>query len=80
MVYTSTLHIINRILIEVISDFQGSKGRKISVLFEGSGDYSNSKSSPKRAPCFLEELSEDERDLVNLQLQQHQDGLRNVGA
>ncbi|XP_062584338.1 serine-rich adhesin for platelets-like [Saccostrea cucullata] len=58
----------------------GSKGRKITVLHEGSGDFSSDTTSPKRAPCFLEEVNGDERDLINLQIRQHQEGLRNVSV
>lgn len=58
----------------------GSKGRKIAVLYEGSGDYSAEASSPKRAPSFLEELTEDEQDLVNLQVQQHLNSQRSVST
>lgn len=42
------------------------------MLYEGSGDYTETTS--KRAPCFLEELTSDEQDLVTLQLDQHQKG------
>ncbi|XP_052691832.1 uncharacterized protein LOC128169804 [Crassostrea angulata] len=53
----------------------GSKGRKITVLFEGGGDYSTDVAAPKRAPSYLEELSADERDLINLQVEQYKRGL-----
>lgn len=60
--------------------FQGSKGRKITVLYEGSGDFSTDVSEPQRAPSYLEELSADEQDLVQQQIHQHQNGKKSVAS
>lgn len=58
----------------------GSKRRKITVLYEGSGDFSTDVSEPQRAPCYLEELSADEQDLVQQQIHQHQNGRKSIAS
>ncbi|XP_062622053.1 uncharacterized protein LOC134283555 [Saccostrea cucullata] len=53
---------------------QGSKGRKITVLYEGSADLTNSNASPMRSPVYLDDLSSDEREIVQQQVVFHEAG------
>ena len=44
------------------------KDRKITILYEGAASLNSPNSSPQRDPCFLEELSKDEAEVVELQM------------
>ncbi|XP_062612437.1 uncharacterized protein LOC134274201 [Saccostrea cucullata] len=47
---------------------KGSNGRKITILYEGSAENQPANASPQRAPCYLQELSTDEAEVVELQM------------
>ncbi|XP_061191719.1 uncharacterized protein LOC133199937 [Saccostrea echinata] len=47
---------------------KGSNGRKITILYEGSAENQSNNASPQRAPCYLQELSTDEAEVVELQM------------
>lgn len=59
---------------------QGSKGNKIHIFYEGSGDTTSEVAEPKIQPCNLNELTPDEQDLVKLQIEQNKRGKVNVGT
>ncbi len=53
------------------------KSRKITVLHEGSGDYGTVSAQPKRQPVYMEGLTDDQVDLILLQMVQHNSGKKN---
>ncbi|XP_048770551.2 uncharacterized protein LOC125676772 [Ostrea edulis] len=49
-------------------DLKGSKGRKISILYEGFAAGYSPDASPQRDPCYFRDLSTDEAEVVELQM------------
>ncbi|CAC5359464.1 unnamed protein product [Mytilus coruscus] len=61
-------------------DEEGSNGRQLSILHEGSGDNTKARVAPKRKPVYLQDLSSDEADLVNLQIANTSRNLMSIGV
>ncbi|CAC5363355.1 unnamed protein product [Mytilus coruscus] len=47
---------------------EGTNGRKITVLYQGSGETPGEAIEPKRKPCFTEDLTVDQTDIVANQI------------
>ncbi|CAG2202782.1 unnamed protein product [Mytilus edulis] len=63
-----------------LSDRQGSNGRHLTILHEGSGDNTEARVAPQRKPLYLQDLSTDEADLVNLQIANTSKNLISIGV
>ncbi|CAG2230603.1 unnamed protein product [Mytilus edulis] len=59
---------------------EGSNGRHLTILHEGSGDNTEARVAPQRKPLYLQDLSTDEADLVNLQIANTSKNLISVGV
>uniref|UniRef100_A0A8W8MJD1 BEN domain-containing protein n=1 Tax=Magallana gigas TaxID=29159 RepID=A0A8W8MJD1_MAGGI len=53
---------------------EGTNGRSVTILYEGSGDYEGH-SSPKRQPCSFEDLTSDQVDIILNQVESAQKNL-----
>lgn len=54
--------------------------KKYKYKCTDSGDFSTDVSEPQRAPCYREELSADEQDLVQQQIHQHQNERKSIAS
>ncbi|CAG2256105.1 unnamed protein product [Mytilus edulis] len=59
---------------------EGSNGRHLTILHEGSGDNTEARVAPQRKPLYLQDLSTDEADLVNLQIANTSKNLISIGV
>ncbi|XP_076108781.1 uncharacterized protein LOC143076797 [Mytilus galloprovincialis] len=57
------------------TEFKGSKSRLVKVLYQGAGDYSQTRAVPQREPCFKGGLTLDQADIVTNQVNNYEKGV-----
>ena len=71
MCFTNTSFFV--IVLKLCFQLQGSKGRTVTVLYEGTAATSPPV-SPQRSPCYFEDLTSDNAEVVRLQMRTHLEG------